>query len=78
MNAKEKERLEYRIVKKVSDSILYKIDSFDSMSASFWDARNTNKGACIPTRSESDRHTQYAFEAFYYHCLGKWEKGELN
>lgn len=77
MNAKEKERLAHRIVKKVSDSILYKIDAFDSMRKSFYEARNTNKGACFPTKSESKQNISYAFEAFYYHCLEKWEKGEL-
>lgn len=74
-----KKRLEERIVKKVSSSILDKLDTFERMRQRFWESRDKALLKCLPPKSnqERDRFVQYSFESFYYACLEKWEKGEL-
>ena len=76
MDSSSKKRLEERIVKKVSSSILYKINAFERMCNKFHDTRIKAKSNCIQ-RPEEEIHTNYAFENFFYYCLEKWEKGEL-
>ncbi len=78
MDSYKKKRLEERIVKKVSASILYKIDAFDRMSFEFWKARDKSKSKhTLKSNKREHAHVTYCFEAFYYACLEKWEKGEL-
>ena len=75
-----KARLEERIVNKVSKSILYKLDAFDRMRQRFWEARDKSKMEYDTpgSRQDRDKGIEYVFESFYYYCLDKWEKGELN
>ena len=81
MSNPDKKRLQDRIVKKVSDNILYKLDAFERMKNEFWQARERNNknqiNNCNPPRN-INTGCHYAFEDFYYYCLEKWEKGELN
>lgn len=75
MDSEKKRRLEHRIVDKVSQSIIYKLESFDKMRNAFWEARYKSKNKCIPPNI-NDTGAHYAFESFFYNCLKKWEEGD--
>lgn len=78
MDESIKRRLQERIVNKVSKSILYKLDAFDRMCQRFHEVRYKSKAQCISrSKNAMDQGVNYAFESFYYTCLEKWEKGEI-